>query len=134
VKFLTPFLLTLFTIGFAGESQAQKPDRYVTVSTDTTTDVDTSIITYTMVPNGIKSFQSTVTRVSGTAAGKVYFEGTTDGNAWVRLDSLVLTNQVTNSKFFNISTQPTCYSYRAYYISSGTQTSYQRFSYLRRPD
>ena len=134
MKFLTLLLLTIFTIGFAGESQAQKPDRYVTVSTDTTVDVDTSIVTFTMVPTDIISFQSTVTRVTGTAAGKVYLEGTTDGNAWVRLDSMTLTNQATNSKFFTISTKPTAYSYRAYYIPSGTQTSYQRFSYLRRPD
>lgn len=113
--------------------KAQRPERSIVVAIDTAVNTDTSIITLTAVPSHIISFQTTVTRLSGTAGGKVYLEGTTDGVGWIRLDSMTLTNQAINSKLFTLSTQPPCWSYRAYYISSGSQSSIQRFSYTRRP-
>lgn len=113
--------------------EAQRPERSIVVAIDTAVNTDTSVVTLTAVPSHIISFQSTVTRLAGTVGGKVYLEGTTDGVGWIRLDSMTLTNQAINSKLFTLSTQPPCWSYRAYYISSGSQSSIQRFSYTRRP-
>ena len=94
---------------------------------------DTLVISFTNIGSNVKSFQASVSRLSGTAAGTVILQGTVDGN-WVTLkDTMTLSNQATNTKVWPIC-QTTYTSYRAYYIASGTQTSKLTFSYMRRPD
>ena len=100
---------------------------------DTAINADTSTINFNSIASKVKSFQATVSKISGTVAGKVYLQGTVDGNAWLNIDSLVLTNVITNTKVF--PAYPTIYnSYRAYFITSGTQQSVLTLAALRRPD
>ncbi len=109
---------------------AQVADRYI-AAVDSTLNTDTGAIVFQAVP-AIKAIQATVTKISGTVAGKVYLQGTIDGN-WISLDSLTNSNQATNSKLFPLS-ETYYYSYRLYYTTSGTQASILKGSYLRRPE
>ena len=136
MKLLFAFLLGLFCIG---SLQAQtglltiKPQRVNAVETDTTVNIDTAAIFFIGIGGKVKSFQASVVKVSGTVSGKVYLQGTVNGNDWVNLDSLTATNVSLSTKVFPISAT-TYYSYRAYYVTTGTQMSYITFSYLRRQD
>ena len=136
MKLLFAFFLTLFC---AGALQAQtsllaiKPEKVVAVEVDTTSNTDTTTLVFNGIGGKVKSFQASVVKVSGTVAGKVYLQGTVNGNDWVNLDSLTATNVSLSTKVFPI-TATTYYSYRAYYITTGTQASYLTFAYLRRQD
>lgn len=103
---------------------------------DTNTNVSATVISYVnynSVASKVKAFQASVTKVSGTVAGKVYLEATVDGSQWQKLDSLVLSDVAAQTKLFSISA--TYYnSYRANFTTTGTQVSYLIFSVLRRPD
>jgi len=109
-----------------------KPDRVIVTSTDTTSNADTTSVSFIGIGGKVKGFQASVIKVSGTVAGKVYLQGNINGD-WVSIDSLTATDQALSTKLFPISST-TCYSYRAYYITTGTQKSYIRFAYLRRQD
>ncbi len=102
-------------------------------SRDTNTNATTSYVNIKSIASKVKSFQATVTKISGTVAGKVYLQGTVDGTAFITIDSLVLSDQAINSKVFPITS--TLYnSYRGQFTSTGTQSSYLILSVLRRPD
>ena len=102
-------------------------------SRDTNTNAATSYVNIKSIASKVKSFQATVTKISGTVAGKVYLQGTVDGTAFITIDSLVLSDQAINSKVFPITS--TLYnSYRGQFTSTGTQSSYLILSVLRRPD
>lgn len=60
------------------------------------------------------SFQVVNTKISGTVAGKTYFQASNDGTNFVKLDSLTNTNQTTNTKIFT-DVPP---RYRFYQLSS----------------
>lgn len=50
----------------------------------------------------VGSFQVINTKVSGTIAGNSLFQGSCDnGNTWITLDTLVNTDQTTNTKIFD---------------------------------
>ena len=117
----------------ATTSQAQSFAE-VSTSKDTLNNADTVVVTFTNIKSHVKSFQITVSKVNGTVSGKVYLEGTVNGTAWVRLDSLVNVDQAVNTKVFPISS--TSYnSYRAWYgTTSGSQKSILQFAYVRRQD
>lgn len=131
--FLSIMVIGLLTFPTTPLRAQTKPAQVSFVSRDTSNAADTVIVTFAGVASGIKSFQTTVTKLSGTVGGKVYLQGTIDGNAWVNIDSLSNTNIATNTKLFPVTTTH-YYSYRAYYISTGTQSSILTFSYMRRPD
>jgi hypothetical protein len=109
-----------------------KPERVTVIAPDTAINTDTVAIVFTGIPSKIKSFQATTKKVSGTVAGKVYLQGTNDGN-WLNVDSLTVTDVATTTKLFTL-TSTIYFSYRAYYITTGTQRSILNFSYLRRQD
>ncbi len=106
-----------------------------TVSVDTLVDAETQYITFNPMASKLSSIQVTVKKVTGTVAGKVYLEGTIDGN-YVYLDSLTLSDQATNTKVFPISKAiGTSYlGYRAKFVTTGTQTSTAAAAWLRRTD
>lgn len=113
------------------------PQRLTRVQSDTSVNADTSVISWVPMPSKLISMTSTVTRLSGSVAGKVYLQATDDNSDWVTLDSMVLTNQATNSKRFPLRSAAgtSYYGYRFYYISSGTQTSKQSgLALIRRDD
>lgn len=48
----------------------------------------------------VATFQLVNEKLSGTAAGKTYFEGSLDGTNYIKLDSFTNVNVTTNTKFF----------------------------------
>ena len=110
----------------------QKPDRTILPSV-TITNAATTNVTFSSIGSKVKSFQTPVTKTSGTVAGKVYLQGTVDGVGWITIDSLVLSDQAINSKSFAV-TSTSFNSYRAQCVSTGTLVVALTFSYMRRPD
>ena len=136
MKLLFAFFLSLLCVG-ALQAQTSllsiKPETKTILQVDTMINADTTVIYFIGIGGKVKGFQASVIKVSGTVAGKVYLQGNINGD-WISLDSLSVTDQPLTSKLFPI-TSTTCYSYRAYYITSaGTQKSYLRFGYVRRQD
>jgi len=100
---------------------------------DTNVNAATSYVSFNSIASKVKSFQATVTKISGTVAGKVYLQGTVDGIAFINIDSLVLSDQTINSKLFPVTS--TIYnSYRGQFTTTGTQSSILLLTVLRRPD
>ncbi len=67
-------------------------------------------------------FQVVVTKISGTVAGNVIFQGSVDGTNFVNLDTLATTNVTTQTKVF--SDIPVKYPfYRVTYTGSGTMSA-----------
>lgn len=108
--------------------------KHTELKKDTTVNVDTSILTFNSIGSRLKAIDLVVTKISGTVSGTVYLQASnTGGLTWDSIDSLVATNQAVNKKHREF-TSTTYKSYRAYYITSGTQSSVLVASYLRRPD
>lgn len=67
------------------------------------------------------SIQTNLTKLSGTAAGKVYLLGSLDGVNYVKDDSLTVANVTTQSKIF--TSNPSKYVfYRVSFVGTGTQS------------
>lgn len=67
------------------------------------------------------SIQTNLTKLSGTAAGKVYLLGSLDGVNFVKDDSLTVANVTTQSKIF--TSNPSKYlHYRISFVGTGTQS------------
>ncbi len=125
-------ILLFFVALIATSASAQI---YSTKGKDTSTNVDTTYITYTSINSGVKGLQAAVTKVSGTPAGTILYQGTIDGANWVdaTTDTFKLTNVALQTHVWAVS-RTTYISYRAKIITSGTQVSVIQFSYCRRPD
>lgn len=101
---------------------------------DSLVNVDTSYLNFNGISGHVKSLQVTALKSSGTVSGKIYIEGTVDGLAWVKLDSLVLADVATYQTKAKEVTNTSYNSYRSECITTGTQKFYNWFSVLRRPD
>ena len=101
---------------------------------DTLVNADTVVkdITLSTTLNGIV-LQPVITRISGTAAGKVVLSQSVNGINYIPTDSLVLTNILTNTSLIT-KTQPTALYYRLTFISSGTTVLWPQFWYLPRKE
>jgi hypothetical protein len=101
---------------------------------DTLTNADTIVknITLSTTANGI-ILQPVVTRVSGTAAGKVVLLQSIDGTNFIRTDSIAFTNVVTNTAFITKS-QPLAPYYQLQFISSGTTVLWPQLWYFVRKE
>lgn len=127
-KFLVLFI-AMFVAFSAIHVQAQSTKKVVGAASINTAG---TIITFQYTPSKLFAVQASVAKTSGTIAGKVYLQGTIDGN-WVNLDSLTLSDQATNTKIFPI-TRTSYLSYQLSYVPTGTQQSVLTGSYLRRTD
>lgn len=126
-------IFILFAVVLTATTNAQV--RY-TSAPDTNTNATTSYVTFNSVNSRVKSFQASVTKVSGTVTGYVILQGTVDGAAWVNVntDTLLFTNaSATVAKVWTV-TATSYNSYRAQFTTSGTQVSFLKLSYLRRQD
>lgn len=116
-------------------AQSIKPEKATKIAADTSLNQDTVVVPFVAINSKIKGFQATVTKLTGTIAGGVYLQGTIDGTNWVNIgtnDTLIVTGTIA-TKIWPITTT-NYHSYRAWYRSSGSQTSTLTFSYLRRTD
>jgi hypothetical protein len=127
-------LLSLIVLFIVGKSYAQPAQKIEFVGVDTLVNADTVVknLTLSTTLNGI-ILQPVITRVSGTAAGKVVLSQSIDGTNYIPTDSLVLTNQLTNTTFITKS-QPTALYYRLTFISSGTTVLWPQLWYLSRKE
>lgn len=116
------------------KSYAQPAQKLQFVGVDTLINADTVVkdITLSTTLNGIV-LQPVITRISGTAAGKVVLSQSLDGTNYISTDSLVLTNILTNTSLIT-KTQPTALYYRLTFISSGTTVLWPQFWYLPRKE
>jgi hypothetical protein len=115
-------LLMLFALVISfGIANAQRGTTLQLLAADSLINVDTTtkVFATTAGYHGIV-ISPIVTRISGTAAGKVYLSESFDGvNYSANLDSITLTNAVTNTGIWK-RTPPFANFYRVQFISSGT--------------
>jgi hypothetical protein len=99
---------------------------------DTLTNADTVVVNLTMsnILDGV-ILQPVLTRVSGTAAGKVVLSQSLNGVNFIRTDSIALTNVVTNTAFIS-KTGPVAPYYRIEFTSSGTTVLVPQLWYFQR--
>lgn len=121
----------IFIINFC-YSQAAISIPFVGVDSLVNADTVVKSITLSSSLNGV-IFQPVVTRVSGTAAGKIYFAQSLDGVNYITTDSVTLSNAVTNTAFISKVT-PVCTNWRVTFISSGTVRMWPQLWYLPRKD
>jgi len=78
------------------------------------------------------SIQASLTKISGTAAGKVYLLGSLDGSQYEKADSLTVANVATQTKVFTSNPSKYVY-YRISFVGSGTQsTSFKSVAVYRK--
>jgi len=126
---LVASILCLVTV----DAAAQSATKMTVVSADTLTNADTTskVINVTAGYASL-AIQPIVKRLSGTAAGTVVLYGSIDGVNYVSTgDTLTLTNQVTNTKLWNIGV-PAYSSYKVVAISSGTVSEVLNVWYIVR--
>lgn len=99
---------------------------------DTLTNTDTVIVNLTLstILDGV-ILQPVLTRVSGTAAGKVVLAQSINGVNFIRTDSVALTNVATNT-FFISKAGPVAPYYRVEITSSGTTVLVPQLWYFQR--
>lgn len=140
-KFLFAVLVAALTFGTAlvptDSVTAQSMKR--TVSTDTTSGADTTIITFGTMPSKLKGMQATVRNVSATTGGYVLLQGTIDGIVWkdISTDTLTVSGLTSGSLTSRMWTFTSTYylGYRFWFKSTGSsQKSTLAGSYLRRTD
>lgn len=117
------FLSLIF--GFMLFMSVQTKAQVITTFTGSDTIVNTATVNCDLIlRNAYTSgaFQVVNTKVSGTVAGNTLFQGSVDGTNYVTLDTLVNTDQTTNTKII-IQTPPTYPYYRFKYTGSGTMSA-----------
>jgi hypothetical protein len=85
------------------------------------------------VASNLSSLQYTVTKDTGTVAGKVYLEVMTNGK-YKKLDSFTLANTTLDQSFFYIPTKTSYLSYRFILVPTGNWSSTITAGGLRRDD
>lgn len=128
-KFL---FLAVAVLGMFTSTYAQRATLMPLMPGDTLTNTDTLNKVFT-VSAGYSSIavQPVVTKISGTVAGNVIFQGSLDGTNYQDLDTLALSNVATNSAVFAHAPTPYVH-YRVRFITSGTQSYVPRIYYVLR--
>jgi hypothetical protein len=125
-------LALVVLISFSASAQTTQSITFVGVDTLTNTDTVVKNLTLSTTANGI-ILQPVVTRVSGTAAGKVVLLQSIDGTNFIRTDSIAFTNVVTNTAFITKSQTLAPY-YRVELTSSGTTVLWPQLWYFIRKE
>ena len=127
-------LLLSLVVLISFSASAQTTQSVYFSGADTLTNADTIVknLTLSTTANGI-ILQPVVTRVSGTAAGKVVLLQSIDGTNFIRTDSIAFTNVVTNTGFITKS-QPLAPYYRVEFVSSGTTVLWPQLWYFIRKE
>lgn len=149
IIFLSLFMIGLFALDQIVSAQAVPATgtwvNNIGRAKTTSTNADTAICQIAL-PGfyNVLNFEVAVTKVTGTAAGKVYLFGNLNGaNPLTQgqfnsknpdiIDSLTLSDLTVNKKQFQITTSK-CYYYWVIYKPSGTQTSTFVVKYIARKE
>lgn len=118
---LSAAMLFAFTVMPTKQSHSQIVKQLsITAADDTLTNADTTIVSLSF-DGSYKSVEGLVTKVSGTVAGSVKFQGQTlDGGTWADIDALSLTDVSSQYKLFSVPSPRTYKAYRLIFITSGT--------------
>lgn len=127
-KFLSFFLAVSF-LALTFQSKAQEPD--TRSWSKTITSADTSAIMN--LPGHITTVQYTLTKNSGTVAGKVYLDVTADNNGWITIDSLALSDVTAPQVLKHDFTRTNFLSVR-WRNTNTTASEFIKYTYLRRED
>jgi hypothetical protein len=102
------------------------------VGADTLTNADTVVVNLALstILDGV-ILQPILTRVSGTAAGRVVLTQSLNGVDYIRTDSVSLSNVAKNTSFIT-KTGPVAPYYRVEFISSGTTVLVPQLWYFQR--
>lgn len=128
------FILMLLLSTALVTAKAQSAYLLPSTAADTLSNADT-IVKNIDIPAGLSGviLQPVITRVSGTAAGKIVLSQSIDGANFIATDSVTLSNAVTNTAFIT-KTAPNALYYRITFISSGTTVLWPRLYYLLRKE
>lgn len=127
------FILILAVISVGANAQFARGVKMTQATTDT---IKTGALTVTKIlpltaGYSTVSIQPVLTKKSGTVAGKVYLYGTVDGTNYIKLDSLTLSDQATNTAIFNVT--PAKHSqYKIQGVGNGTMNALLSVWYLVR--
>jgi hypothetical protein len=130
-KFLIILLAAAFTFTAVSVPSASKAQA-VKTSVKTITAADT--IVYASVGSNLKTMEYNLTKSSGTAAGKVYLDGSNFGLTWTAIDSLTLSNVTTVQTLTHTFTATTYLSFRFRCTNTSSATAAILAGYVRRPD
>lgn len=127
-------LLSLIVLFAVTKTYAQPALSLPFVGVDSLINTDTVVkdITLSTTLNGI-ILQPVITRVSGTAAGKLFLAQSINGINYITTDSLILTDVPVNTTLITKS-QPTALYYRLTFVSSGTTALWPQLWYLPRKE
>lgn len=126
--FSTIVLLLVINLGYSQSISLP----FVGVDSLINTDTAVKDITLSSSLNGV-IFQPVITRVSGTAAGKIFFAQSINGTDYITTDSVILSDAVTNTALISKVT-PVATNWRITFISSGTTALWPQLWYLPRKD
>jgi hypothetical protein len=126
-------LFLLLLIASVQVASAQAYTELPFTSADTLTNADTIVKNITLSSSASDGIilQPVITRLSGTAAGKIVLLQSVNGTDFIRTDSVTLSNLVTNTAFIT-KTSPLSLYYRIEFISSGTTALIPRLYYIQR--
>lgn len=117
--------ITLIALMFATVAISNAQSTRMTGSGDSVVNAQTKYCSVKPVGvNDAISIQITLTKASGTVAGKTYLQGTVDGTNYVTLDSMTATNQTTNTKVFIVASPKNYASFRTTTVGTGTMKAY----------
>ena len=129
-KFLTLFAL-MFTIFVISDAQSLP----MTDTGDSVVNTGTKTCTFkcAYTPTAV-TVQYTLTRASGTVAGKTYLQASIDGVTYQNIDSFTAINIASNVKIFVVSNPKNYVYYKTSSTGSGTMKAYITARILARKD
>lgn len=112
------FSLMILLLGLTTEAQT-----FTFAGRDTVVNAGTKTLNLAVKgTNTTGAFQVVVTKISGTVAGNVIFQGSVDGTNFINLDTLATTNVATQTEIF--TDIPVKYPfYRMTYTGTGTMSA-----------
>lgn len=130
-KILCAILIAVFAFAISpvnvqAQTVIKSYNKYVLAGTADTT-------TFQNVGSKLSSLQYTVTKDTGTVAGKVYLEVTTNGKYKI-IDSLTLANNTTDQSLFHLPTKTYYLTYRFRTVPTGNWSCTIKASGIRRTD
>jgi hypothetical protein len=125
MKFLLAATLVLAVTAIPSKQAGAQIVRQATISAAEDTLVNATTTTVVITLDGsFKSVEGLLTKVSGTVAGTIKFQGQTlDGGSWEDITSFTLTDVASQFKMFAVPSPRLHKAYRVLFTTTGTQVS-----------
>ena len=128
-------LLSLFALMFAFVAISEAQSFPMTGTGDSVVNTGTKSCTYKVpyTPTAV-TVQYTLTKASGTVAGKTYLSASVDGVSYAYIDSFTATNIASNVKIFVVSNPKNYAYYKTTSVGTGTMKAYITARIIARKD